>query len=178
MSGAPPHLQGCNRLQLNIDNRNALDNPVLRIIFPHSLESCRFMDLYLWLWRNLAHGEQSKLPGRFAELTSGTKIVRTACRYPVSHRVPFGKALATTAAPMCYEAGSVTTPEDDLTEDDDDLQRPIHGPKFSTTTAPRHFLFGRQPVSHVLLTVFALPSFPCARFGSSYSRIGIRLWGG
>jgi len=45
MSGAPPHLQGCNRLRLNTDSRNAFDNPVLRIAFPRSLASYRFMDL-------------------------------------------------------------------------------------------------------------------------------------
>lgn len=178
MSGAPPHPQGCNWLQLNIDNRNAFDNPVLRIIFPRSLASCRFMDLYPWLWRNSAHREQSKLSWRLAELTGGTRNHQNGMSVPrhewgtiwegscsSDHGRPYvlrsrisgcwnTTRLKTT---ICRDRFTVRSFDNDSTKTVSSRQ----------TTAFPHSTYS-----------FALSPFPCARFGSSYSRIGIRLWGG
>jgi len=154
MSGAPPHLQGCNWLQLNIDNRNAFDNPVLRIIFPRSLASCRFMELYHWLWRNSAHRERSKLTWKLAELAGGSGIVRTACRYLVLNGVPCGKALVLpiTAALTCYEAGLVAMLETTRLKTTICKNR-FTAKIFDDNSTNDSFPLGRQPLSRIPLIV-------------------------
>jgi hypothetical protein len=131
-----------------------------------------------WLWRNSAHRERSKLTWKLAELTGGSGIVRTACRYLVLNGVPFGKALVLpmTAALTCYEAGLVAMLETTRLKTTICKNR-FTAKNFDDNSTKTVFL-GRQPLFHIPLYSFALSPFPCARFGSSYSRIGIRLWGG
>jgi len=149
MFGAPSHLQGCNSLHLNIDDRNAFRQPRATDCFSSFFVILSVYGHYSWLWR-LSTLKGAKQANYLLGSPAGTEPSERHFRYLVLHGVPFGEARPWPS--LCATKLDCLSRLRSLGRTRKRMGRPMALLKVSTTTAERTVFspLDQRPLSFIV----------------------------